>query len=429
MKRVLESALLLLGALVALASLPVTAGAQQQLDSRWLPWLGCWQPTAEDVGPSDLMVCVRPASDAAGVEVATISQGQTVSRRTLVADDQTHELNEDGCVGWQRAAFSADGQRAYLRSDLACDGGVHRSASAIMAIGSQLKWLDVQSVGMNGERVPRVVDYGVAPSSRWPADYALSPARAVQVDGARRFAAAPMTLTDVKEASSQVDREALVAFLVERAEPFDLDAGQLESLASAGVPDQVIDVIVAVSFPDRFRIDRQALRMALAPPQSAPKAYAVQRVYYDPFGWGYSPECYPGSAYCNFSYGYGMYGYGLGFYSPYGYQSPYWYGYSNQPCIIVMNPGGASQEVATLSGGQVVNGSGYTRGGEVVTGTARPRGSSASPAASAGGDRRGSPTVTHPATQPSASPSGYTRGSGSSASPSRGTAKPKCCNQ
>jgi hypothetical protein len=163
MKRTLQSALLSLGALVAFAAVPAPAHAQQTADTRWLPWLGCWQPSGETAATGKLMVCVRPATEAAGVEVVTINDGQTVSQRTLIADGQTHELNENGCTGWQRAAFSADGQRAYLRSDLTCSGGVHRTESAIMAMGSPTEWLDVQAVGMDGERVPRVVRYDVAP--------------------------------------------------------------------------------------------------------------------------------------------------------------------------------------------------------------------------------------------------------------------------
>ena len=279
MKRTLQSALLSLGALVAFAAVPAPAHAQQTADTRWLPWLGCWQPGGETAEPAKLMVCVRPASDGAGVEVVTI------------ADGQTHELSENGCTGWQRAAFSTDGQRAYLRSDLTCSGGVHRTESAIMAMGSPTEWLDVQAVGMDGQRVPRVVRYDVAPTASWPDGFALTPQRAMAAEEARVFAAAPLTLADVKETSAEVDRDALVAYLIERDQPFDVDAAGIESLASAGVPDQVIDVVVAVSFPNRFHIDRQAMRMALKPAPEPPPHYA-ERPYYDPFGWGYSSMCY-----------------------------------------------------------------------------------------------------------------------------------------
>ena len=363
MKRTLQSALLSLGALVAIAAVPAPAHAQQTADTRWLPWLGCWQPSGETAATGKLMVCVRPATEAAGVEVVTLNDGQTVSQRTLIADGQTHELNANGCTGWQRAAFSADGQRAYLRSDLTCAGGVHRTESAIMAMGSPTQWLDVQAVGMDGERVPRVVRYDVAPEGNWPAGFALTPQRSMAVAEARVFAAARLTLADVKEASGLVDRAALVAFLIERDQPFDLDAAKLESLASAGVPDQVIDVVVAVSFPNRFHIDRQAMRMALKPAPVPAKHYA-ERPYYDPFGWGYSSMCYLDPWTCGpygyGMYGYGLYGYGLGLYSPLGYYGgygPYWYGYSGQPVIVVGNGGQAEPQ------GQAINGRGYTRGG------------------------------------------------------------------
>ena len=442
MRQILQSTLLSLGALAVFAAVPAPAHAQQAADTRWLPWLGCWQPSGETADAGKLMICVRPATAAAGVEVVTINDGQTVSQRTLVADGKTHELNEGGCTGWQRAAFSVDGQRAYLRSDLTCSGGVHRSESAIMAMGSPTEWLDVQAVGMDGERVPRVVRYDVAPTSNWPDGFALSPQREMAVDEARVFAAAPLTLADVKEASADVDRDALVAFLIERDQPFDLDAAKLESLASAGVPDQVIDVVVAVSFPNRFHIDRRAMRMALQPAPQPPQHYA-ERPFYDPFGWGYySGMCYADPWSCG-PYGYGMYGYGmyygLGLYSPYGYSGgygPYWYGYNGQP-IIVLAPNGQARPQ-----GQAINGRGYTRGGQPAgtTGgrTAHPRGSATQrrsggespPPSWDSGNRRSEPTFTRPPSapsQPSASPSGYTRGSSSSGS--SGSAHPRCCSQ
>jgi hypothetical protein len=439
MKRTLQPALLTLGAMVAVASLlPAPARAQQSADTRWLPWLGCWQPSAQPAANGNVMVCVRPANDAAGVEVATIADSQTVSQRTVIADGQTHELNEPGCTGWQRAAFSADGQRAYLRSDLTCAGGVHRTESAIMAMGSPTQWLDVQAVGMDGERVPRVVRYDMAPQANWPEGFRLSPQRTMAVGQARVFAAGALTLADVKEAASLVDRDALVAFLIERDQAFDLDAAKLESLASAGVPDQVVDVVVAVSFPDRFHIDRQAMRMALKPASVLEKHYA-ERPYYDPFGWGYSSMCYLDPWTCGpygyGIYGYGSYGFGLGLYSPYGYSGygPYWYGYNGQPVIVVGNGGQAEQQ------GQAINGRGYTRGGEPAgTGgrTAHPRGSASqgaagpeAPSSSVGGRRSEPAASPPPPSAPRATPSGYTRPSASPSSGSGHTARPRCCGE
>jgi hypothetical protein len=249
----------------------------------------------------------------------------------------------------------------------------------------------------------------------------------------------------VKEASALVDRDALVALLIERDQPFDLDAAKLESLARAGVPDQVIDVVVAISFPNRFHIDRRAMRMALKPAPVPTKHYA-ERPYYDPFGWGYSSMCYTDPWTCGpygyGMYGYGLYGYGLGLYSPLGYYGgygPYWYGYNGQPIIVVGNGGQAEPQ------GQAINGRGYTRGGQPAgTGgrTAHPRGSASqssagqqAPSSSVGG-RRAEPSASPPPSPPRAAPSapratpgGYTRPSASPSSGSSRTAHPKCCSE
>lgn len=411
---------------------PATLAAQQAIDSRWLPWLGCWQAgegtESETEGP---LVCVRPSADPFGVEIATVVNGEIASSRTLVADGQPHDVAIEDCSGSQFAEFSADGRRVYLWSTMNCEGGRKRTASAIMAMATASEWLDAQSLGMNGERVPRVLRYHPAPVSSWPDEFQLSGERAMAVDDARALAARELSLAAVREAASHVDHEALAAFLLERGQEFDLTAEKLAQLADAGVPGDVIDALVAASYPTRFAIDRDALRMALKPGEPRERT----GIAYDPFGWGrwgYG-SCYTGpfgwgypgwSSYCSPFYWSSAYGFG-GFW-PY-YYDPYWYGggYWGRPIIVVRDG------TESAPGGALVRGRGYTRGG-TGGGTGRyaqPRGGSATQGRS-GGSR--SPSVSSPSSSSggrgSASPGGYTRGGSSSSRGSSGTAKPKCCS-
>ncbi len=431
---------MLLGALAALAMIPVTGRAQQPVDSRWLPWLGCWQIGAEqEAAPGNLLVCARPGTTSDALEVATVRDGEISSTRTLVADGQPHAVQDQSCPGSQFAQFSSDGRRVYLWSTLTCEGGLKRTASAIMALASPSEWLDVQALGVNGKRVPRVVRYRPAPDSVWPAGFALSAQRAEAAADARVAASGRLSLADVQEASSSVDQEALAAFVLEWDRPFDLNAAQLASLADAGVPTDVIDAVVAVSYPTRFVIDRGAGSLALAPTPQSERRYAGRDIYADPFGWGWwgMDQCYSGlgywSPYCGSSL-YWASGFGFGGYLPYWY-NPYGYGYGyvGQPIIIV--PGNGTGQP---SHGTLVRGRGYTRGGQPggggTGGYARERGSAtqdrsggsyAPPAASSaprssGGSSSGG----------SVSPGGYSRtgGSSSSSGSSQGSAKPKCCS-
>ena len=414
-KMTLLSLLLVLG--------PATLAAQQTLDSRWLPWLGCWQPGGEP-GPDNVMVCVRPSADQRGVEIATVANGEVAASRTLVADGQPHQLSVEDCTGSQFATFSADSRRVYLWSTLTCPEARKRTASAIMAMGSPAEWLDVQALGTNGERVPRVLRYRPAAGSSWPADFLLPVARVAAVDDARVLASGRLSIADVQEAAAHVDPEALAAFVIERNHEFDLTAKDLAALADAGVPDNVIDALVAVSYPTRFAIDRDALRMAMKP---AEPREGRAGGYGDPFGWGWGGYggCYRGfywSSYCNPFYW--SSGYGIGGFWPY-YYDPYWsgYGYWGRPVIVV-------RDGDQRTSGTLVRGRGYTRGGGGGGGVAHPRagstqrrsgGDSYSPSVRSGGSSSGG--------SGSASPGGYSRGGSSSSSgSSSGTAKPKCCN-
>jgi hypothetical protein len=250
------------------------------------------------------------------------------------------------------------------------------------------------------------------------------------VDDARLLASGRLSLADVEEAAAHVDPEALAAFLLERSQEFDVTAAQLAALADAGVPDDVIDALVAVSYPTRFAIDRDALRMALKPDERERSGVA----YGDPYGWGWGyGRCYGGyyggfpywSSYCSPFYWSSAFGFG-GLW-PY-YYNPYWYGggYWGQPIIVVRDDNPPARP------GRLVRGGGYTRGGRPVGetggGTARPRsgmtqdragGGSYSPSVSGGSSSSGG--------RGSASLGGYSRG-GSSSGSSSGTAKPKCCN-
>ena len=407
----------LLSLLLALS--PGSLAAQQPADSRWLPWLGCWQ--VGDDAASGPLVCVRPSSEQRGVEVATVTNGEIVSTRTLVADGQPYDLTTEDCSGSQFASFSADGRRVFLWSKLTCQGGQTRTASAIMAMASRTEWLDAQSLGMDGERVPRVLRYRPSAEATWPAEFLLTAERAAAVEEARLLAASRLSLEDVQETASHVDQEALAAFLIERNQQFDLAATRLAALNRAGVPDEVIDALVAVSYPTRFVIDREAMRMAVKPDEPRERRGVA---YGDPYGWGWwgYGRCYGGwgywSPYCGSLYwasGFGYGGYWPYWYDPYGY-----YGYWGRPVIVV-------RDGTPAPGHGRVSGRGYSRGQATGSGTARPRGQPTqgrrgggyAPAWDGGGRSSGS-------SGGSVTSGGYSRGSSSGSS--GGTAKPKCCN-
>ena len=161
------------------------------------------------------------------------------------------------------------------------------------------------------------------------------------------------------EASAKVASQAVEAAIVESESRFNLNSRALLQLADAGVSPNVIDLMVAQSFPSHFRVER---------PVSAPLA-PVATAMPPTTGMPGAQYPYPYGTYDPYDY----YGY---YYSPFAY--PYYWGnssYYNNPRYFISNGnstvfvnggtiiGGGSATPSSSSGarGQVVNGQGYTR--------------------------------------------------------------------
>ena len=344
---------------LALLLLAVPAQAQNAPDSRWSRWAGCWELILEnsrDGAPSATdareprtpardaglpQVCVEPLPNG-GATFSTKVGTQTPIVQTVIPDATDRPVTEDGCKGTQRSEWSSDGLRLFARAELTCKGdqGIRR-VSGLALLGPNGRWTDVQSVDISGRESFVVRQYRRAPGN---------------VATTAGVAATALTLDDIKEASAKVSPRALEAALVETRASFDLSSTRLLDLNAAGVPASVIDLMVALSYPDRFVIERSAsVDRAMAPIINDPFA----------FGWGLG---YPWSDI------YGFYSPLYGAYSPY-YYSPFAYSYYRG--YIPFYPGyygggfidsgggggGGGVGVPNQPSGQgrVVNGQGYTR--------------------------------------------------------------------
>jgi hypothetical protein len=192
----------------------------------------------------------------------------------------------------------------------------------------------------------------------------------------RIAASSALTLDQVIEASSKMDGKAVEAWIAESGAPFALDASRLIRMADAGVPDGVIDVMVALSYPDEFVVNTGAggeepVWAEQGPRDASRGSYGGG--FYDPF---YDPYLrygyYPGFGYRSAYVGIGRYGgYGMS-YGGYGGYGGYGMGYGG---YSVYRPGVVVVERQS-AGGRAVAGRGYTRSGRGSTGGVIPRGSS-----------------------------------------------------
>lgn len=331
------------GVLALVACAPAAAQEPGAAAPRWEAWGGCWQPTGDPSAPVDTaaaaaaVTCVIPGGDGA-VEVVTVS-GDEVMHRERIRGDQRREVEREGCTGWESAEPSADGRRVYRHSELTCAGGLLRRSGGVMALDAD-EWLDVTGVSAGGNTEVQVVRYRpvAVPSALDQGERAALEDNRLALDAARIAAVAPLSVDDVVEATRRLEPEVVEAWLLERGQGFNVDAGTLVALERAGVPERVIDLMVALSYPDVFAInyrDREAERRPGAPPRRAPRPRPV-------YGWAYP--------------GYGWYpGYGHG-------------GYWGRPVVIVQKD--------PNRGGRAVKGRGYTRGrsgGSTPTTTSAPR--------------------------------------------------------
>lgn len=343
--------------LAALVAGPAELPAQDAAGMSWLAWSGCWVEL--DAPPDTPMTCIVPGQD--GAALLTVAGDGEVERRQLGGDGSERPVESGGCVGVEAAEFSADGTRVYTRSRLTCEGGTERTTRGLMAMVSPDEWVRIRALRVGDGSASWVQRYRPAPPSRVTAAGlaqeldALTRDRGMAIETARMAASARPSVDDIIEAHGRTDAEAVRAWIAEQGQPIELDADRLIRMADAGVSEAVIDVAIAVSYPERFDVARQPESRRDARLGYDHLAYvdsyrcSSRYSYYDPFFYGY--RGYYDSSRCG--YGYRSRGHGFG------------YGYG--PTIVVVRPSGDRGESTV----RAVKGTGYTGTGPSV-GTARP---------------------------------------------------------
>jgi hypothetical protein len=372
---------------VVTATAPVLAqqSAPVSTDARWTAWLGCWQQLEEtvrdrnpiDADPRDavptpgVVVCVTPAKESAGVTFSTIVEKQSALEETVVADGSNRAIDEPGCKGSQRARWSETGTRLFAHAQLSCTDGSTRTISGLTTIAPGPVWVEIQVVNSDGRESIRIRRYRRSPdqtyvNARLTRDQ-LAAAAAAAARQARSF-----SLEDVKEASTKVTPSTVEAALIETDAQFPLNANRLRELDAAGVPDRVLDLMIALSFPNKFVVERRT---------SSSSSLMTSGGGYPIGGLGWMDLGYD-----LFPYHYAPFGYGM-----WGRSDYYYYG------APVYSVGVVADDGPQPSGqGRVVDGMGYTRvrsrdpqpanpGGMVAGGSDGGGGSSSSGGSSSGG--------------------------------------------
>jgi hypothetical protein len=429
------ASLALVGSASAFASPAEGQESATRVDPRWLPWVGCWELTADTINSQDVEsvgtqnVCVIPQANAPGVRLVTFLDGRTVFEESVVADGSRRRHVEDGCDGRQTAQWSADGYRLYTQSEITCDDGFSQVSSGVSLLVSGDTWLDIESIFLDDrqhrelvvQRYRRVNDT----KARELGAAELSDRQLLLSARERAAAAMPLDIEDLLEAKKFVPVEAIEAIVVETKAAFPIDSSALNALADSGLPTSVIDLLVAQSYPDYFVVENTATggvapqpvgpRVVYQPPFYSSVYLGFPSFYY-PWGWGWG------------SYGWGGWGWGYNSYYPFGWYPRYGHGgrYPYYRYRYRYPRYGSRPSYGSVYGGRVINNRGYARARPVATpyggrgssgsrtAVRRGGGSSGGSGAISPGGRSSGARPGGSAGRPSVSPKGFSRGGSSS---------------
>jgi len=411
-----------LGLTVLIAGpLPAADGPNQvgnaTVDSRWMPWIGSWRLVSNTINTTDedmkgeFQMKIGPGDRESAVSMKASMDENVLFEDTIIADGSAHTLKDKDCSGIYSYSWSNSGKRLIFESESSCPDESLRKISGISFIDRSQEWLDIQLMQSGEERIITVRRYAAVIGEEDSPKYDL---RTMLI--ARRTAGASFSENEIIELSKKVVPEVLEAAVLEMHTPFKINSKVLVRLADAEVPPSVIDLMVALSFPHMFSIERDTVSIAdksdstgsAAGGGSASTTYVHYSVIDPYFPWYWGP------------YTYSLYwgGWpGWGYYPPYYPYPPY-----NPYPPGTSPPGGPDQR----SSGRLVAGQGYTSVTPSNGSTAQPRGEQAGSMSSrsSSGARTSSSTTTTGGNTGAASSRGYSSGSyssGSSGTSSSGT--------
>ncbi len=329
-----------------------TPPSAQKMDARFNSWLGCWR-LEDDLAGTGARMCITPHNT--GVRLQTVVGTVRGLDELVISDGVARPIVDAECKGTERAEWSQDGLRVFRTTDVTCDKETPRTIKGVAFLAPGPAWINVQHItgtsattGVRVQRYRRAVNQNLADGSKAPQPSGTASAMPTARD-------ATWSIEDVIEASGKLPADALQAALADVRHGFNMNKHTLVKLDEADVPDGVIDLMIALTFPKRFVVERAG--------GSAPIGVSTGMGWYDPFMSPVMMGAY-GNCYMDRYYGYRSYYNMCGsYYSPYGAYYPYQYQDYNY-----INGGGGwvavdpTPPVAVDSGnGRVINGRGYTQ--------------------------------------------------------------------
>lgn len=351
--------------LVASSAFAQQPAPAAQVDSRFAAWLGCWR-LDDDLSGTGARMCITP--ERGGVRLQTIVGTNKGIDEIVIPDAVAHPITDTECKGTERAEFSSDNLRVFRTTDVTCGKEAPRTVKSVAFLAAGPAWINVQQVSgaaattsVRVQRYRRAVNQQLADGSKAPQPTPSALSNLVNID-------TKWSVEDVIEASRKLPAEALQASLTELKHGFTLNKQTLIALDDAGIHDQVIDLMVALSYPKRFVVQRVGAGGSTSglstgggwfDPFMTPMLMGhMMSDCFTPFGYGYrSYYSMCGNMMGYSAFGYDSYGYNFG---RYGYGYPNYSGYGGW-VDVGQFPNIGSGTVTPQTEGRVVRGQGFTQ--------------------------------------------------------------------
>ena len=355
--------LLMMQALLIPKIFAVQTNVETVPDSAVTPWLGTWTAADGQSTPAGLtrkepkektVLEIRPVTEGNGFYISRESAGETISE-TIIPDGVPRAIDSQSCAGTQTYRWEPQAGLILGTSEITCQNSAPYSINTLKMMTADDRMVDILS--MKTEEQTRLA------VRQFTHGKEISSVGDIMADNgmivARTALAAPWDLNTIIHLAGIVETPVLEAALLEKNIQVKLDPKTLRQLKSANMPDSIIDLMVALSAPRKFNIEKNGQIAAetrrsdegyvLTP---AGSYYAVG--YYDYWGnyltlgrnyWHYSSP---------FWWGYPIYAYYPGYYGGN-------HGGSGSVGGGSGVPGGTPGQSDSYSGGQLSSGSGYVQ--------------------------------------------------------------------
>jgi len=325
------SALVLVVLLVLVSSAFAQTNAAMDTKASLRAWTGIWTFSDEKAATGSLSslpkttVEISPTADGNGIQIARKAVDQPEIKEIIIPDGSKRAVDDPNCTGFQTANLVAGAGMIVSSSEVTCKNTGAFATNNVKLILSADQMVDILELKTNGES--KLAFRRLRLERDLPPLNATEPTNANVI--ARMTVGQTWNLDRVVQLSKIMDTQLLEAVLVEKQVILDMNKGALKELKNSKLPKRIVDLLVALAYPDKFKIARNGqVELKRWVDTSSSSSSSSGRMYTPTYSYSYIPNSgsyyYPGVFY---NCGGGLYPNIYGGLSCWSYYSPLWLDY------------------------------------------------------------------------------------------------------